>query len=201
MIIIIQNICQELMELSRVYNFFMSRSHPWKLKPKKTKFTILACGEGQTEEAFLRYLGSLFISRESGVSIKYHYVGGKDPAYMIDKIIKYGASIYDKVFILLDNDKIILNTVLKKAKDHNIQIIKSIPCCIEGLFLSILKKDFKLSGKNSKQCKKEFEDNYSKKINKVDYLSYNKIFYREKIELACLEIKTIKDLLIIFKRE
>lgn len=35
----------------------MSRSHPWKLKPKKAKFTILAFGEGQTEEAFLRYLG------------------------------------------------------------------------------------------------------------------------------------------------
>jgi len=177
----------------------MSRSNPWKLKPQKAKFTILAFGEGQTEDAFLRYLGSLYISRESGVSIKYNYAGGKDPIYIIDRVIKYGTNIYDKVFVLLDSDKIILKTTWQKAKDHNIQIIQSIPCCIEGLFLSILKKDFKSGGKNSKQYKKEFEDNYSKKMNKMDYLTYYKIFSKEKIEVAYLKIKTIKDLLAIFK--
>ena len=178
----------------------MSRSHPWKLKPKKAKFTILAFGEGQTEEAFLRYLGFLYISREDGISIKYNYVGGKDPAYMIDKIIKYGIDSYDKVFILLDSDKDISNITQRKAKKYNIQIIKSIPCCAEGLFLNILKKDFKCGGKNSKQYEREFEVNYSKKINKVDCLTYSNIFSKEKIDMAYFKISTVKDLLEIFKK-
>ena len=112
----------------------MSRSCPWKLKPQKAKLTILAFGEGQTEEAFLRYLGSLYILRESGISIKYGSAGGKDPEYMIDRVIreKKGYDVYDAIFILLDSDKLISKETLEKADEHNIQVIQSVPC-VEGL--------------------------------------------------------------------
>jgi len=57
----------------------MSRSNPYKLKPQKAKLTILAFGEGQPEKVFLKYLGSVYILRESGISIDYDYAGGKVP--------------------------------------------------------------------------------------------------------------------------
>lgn len=177
----------------------MSRSCPWKLKPKQAKFTILAFGEGQTEEAFLRHLGSLYILRESGVSIMYDCAGGKDPEYMIDRVIrkKKGYDVFNIVFILLDDDKLILDETQQKAREHNILIIQSKPC-IEGLLLNILDEHFLVISKTSRQCKREFEDKYLNKKDKIDSRKYYKLFNKEKLDTARSKISAINELLKIF---
>ena len=53
-----------------------------------------------SKKVFLKYLGSVYILRESGISIDYDYAGGKDPEYMISRVIrKKKAGDYSKIFI------------------------------------------------------------------------------------------------------
>lgn len=179
----------------------MSRSNPFILKPQKAKFTILAFGEGQTEKAFLKYLGSIYILRESGISITYDYAGGKDPEYMIDRVIrKKKCGDYFRTFILMDSDKEILDKTKVKASKNKILIVCSNPC-IEGLFLDILEGKLNQTSRNSKQCKKEFEGKYLNNNDKMEERKYEKIFNLEKLELARKKVATVDDLIKIFKNE
>lgn len=179
----------------------MSRSNPYKLKPQKAKLTILAFGEGQTEKAFLKYLGSVYILRESGISIDYDYAGGKDPEYMISRVIrKKKAGDYSKIFILMDSDKEVSGKTKTKASKNKILIIYSNPC-VEGLFLDILEEKSNSTSKNSQLCKREFESKYLNESDKMDEKKYEKIFNFDKLELARKKVKTIDDLVKILKNE
>lgn len=100
--------------------------------------TVLVVGEGKTEEAFLRYIKSLYIYRGCGVAVTIRNAHGKGPNHVVDFAIRQCRNAdYDRVVALLDNDLEMSATVGRRAKTRKVQIIRSTPC-IEGLLLKIL---------------------------------------------------------------
>lgn len=137
--------------------------HMAQFQKSKKKFsqrtTILIVGEGDTEEAFLKYLRGLLCSRQAGntttsITIKNAY--GKGPQHVVTQVIRHARiGDYDYKVAFLDTD-IPWSTELKKqAKENSIILIGNTPC-IEATFLNLLGK--KTQGKNSAQCKKDLKN-------------------------------------------
>ena len=100
--------------------------------------TVLLVGEGTTEQAFLRYIKSLYISRGCGVGVTIRNAHGKGPDHVVDYAIRQCRNAaYDRVVVLLDTDLEMSATVRRRARTKRVQIIGSTPC-IEGLLLAIL---------------------------------------------------------------
>lgn len=128
--------------------------------------TILIVGEGDTEEAFLKYLRGLLCSKQFGnttinITIKNAY--GKGPQNVIKQVIRHSRiGEYDYKIAFLDTDIPWTNEIKKQAAENAIQLIGNTPC-IEATFLNMLGQ--KTQGKNSSQCKK----NLSNLLKNVDF--------------------------------
>lgn len=153
----------------------MSRSDPFIIKPKCAKSTALFFCEGQTDEAFIKYLKTLY-NRNSGLFITTSNAGGFDPEYIIETgITRFRGIGYDHGYIILDTDKKWPPESIKKAERYNIKLIGCTPC-IEGLYLLILEPSFNPESLSSAQCKAKFEHAYLNKHHKLDWRHYAKIF-------------------------
>ena len=107
---------------------------------RAARHTILLVGEGATDWAFLKYIKSLYIIRDCGVSAKVLNARGKGPDHVVDYAIRQRQNAaYDRIIALLDSDLEISLAAHKRARSQKIQIIKAKPC-IEGLLLKILGK-------------------------------------------------------------
>ena len=91
-----------------------------------------------TEQAFLRHIKSLYISRGCGVGVTIRNAHGKGPDHVVDYAIgQCRNAAYDRVVTLLDTDLLMSAAAHRRARSKKIHIIGSTPC-IEGLLLKIL---------------------------------------------------------------
>ncbi|MEA1052862.1 RloB domain-containing protein [Lamprobacter modestohalophilus] len=167
----------------------MSRRRPRHAQSvRHAKTTVLAVGEGDSEEAFLRYLKGLYAPRQSGVAVTVRNARGKGPQHVIDYAIGQAgarAGGYDLAAALIDTDLDCPPTYRRKAKRHQLQLVWSEPC-FEGLLLAILDQHVP---SQSSDCKKRFDHQYG--INRYDPEAYAALFPRERLEerrhdLPCL---------------
>lgn len=107
-------------------------------KQRHVRSTLLIVGEGDSEEAFLKHLRSLYCSSGEGVVATVRNAHGKGPENVID-FAKRQARIgeYRKLVALLDTDIPWTDALKKEARKARIVMIGSVPC-FEGLLLSIL---------------------------------------------------------------
>jgi len=159
----------------------LSRSNPFAKKPRRPNLTVLAVGEGETEEAFLKFLKALYNKRDNGISIKVKYAGGGGPECVIDHTIRMNPENYDRTFVLIDKDKPCSQKHIDKATKLNIKIIWADPC-VEGFFLKIRGMRINTNVHNSAHYKKIFEDKYLNSNDKLIPEKYDQIF-----SLALLE--------------
>ncbi len=120
-------------------------------KRRSVSRTVLLVGEGTTEQAFLQYIKSLYISRGCGVGVTIRNAHGKGPDHVVDYAIRQRRNAdYDRIAVLLDTDLAISAPVRKRARSYKIRVIGSTPC-IEGLLLKILGEHVPAT---STECKK-----------------------------------------------
>ena len=158
----------------------MSRRLPRHVRSvRQAKTTVLAVGEGDSDEAFLRYLKGLYAPRHSGVAVTVRNARGKGPQHVIDYAIgQAGARSggYDLAIALIDADLDCPPAYLKKAKRHRLQLVWSAPC-LEGLLLAILDQQVP---PRSSDCKQRFDHQYG--IDRFDPGAYAVLFPRERLE-------------------
>ena len=103
--------------------------------------TILIVGEGARDEAFLKHLKSLYVGRDSGVSIKIINAQGGSPYDIVIFTARQIQNVsYDRAIVVMDTDVPWLQKTANKAKKHKIKLIGVEPC-IEGLMLTILNQN------------------------------------------------------------
>ncbi len=107
-------------------------------KRRSVSHTVLLVGEGATEQAFLKHIKSLYISRGCGVGVTIRNAHGKGPDHVVDYAIgQCRNAAYDRVAVLLDTDLEMSAAARRRAGANKLQIIGTSPC-IEGLLLAIL---------------------------------------------------------------
>ncbi|MFU8894206.1 MAG: RloB domain-containing protein [Luteolibacter sp.] len=114
----------------------MSRSNPRKPKPRTTRATAQIVCEGFTEEAFCKYLKSLY-ARDCGVSVAIHNARGGSPQDIIKTALNRKG--YDRTVVLFDADKPLPDSWRKKSRSAGHHLVIADPC-IEGLLLAILRR-------------------------------------------------------------
>ncbi len=120
---------------------------------RSVSHTVLLVGEGTTEQAFLKYIKSLYISRGCGVGVTIRNAHGKGPDHVVDYAIRQCRNAaYDRVVVLLDTDLKMSAAMRRRARTKKIQIIGSTPC-IEGLLLMILGEYVPAT---STECKQQY---------------------------------------------
>jgi len=174
----------------------MSRTNPQKKKRRSASSPLLFFGEGMSEKMFLNLLKKYY-SFNSGVAVNIKK-GKGGCAYNIvidaDKVV--GA--FDRKIVILDNDKPKKEMEKAKieAKNRNIEIIENTPC-LEFLLISILDKE--PIGKDSKWCKKHFEDNYIEKKKRREPKEYEKLFSKDLLEKKKVKIKQLKIIILVMQ--
>jgi hypothetical protein len=128
----------------------MSRSHPSKRKPRTTRATALIVCEGFTEEAFCKYLKSLY-ARDCGVSVSTINARGGSPQDIIQLALRH--TDYDRVLLFLDADRTAPESLIKKSRGAGHYHVISEPC-VEGFFLSLLNRPVP---RTSEECKRAFD--------------------------------------------
>jgi len=120
-------------------------------KRRSVARTVLLVGEGATEQAFLQYIKSLYISRGCGVGVTIRNAHGKGPDHVVDYAIRQRRNAaYDRMVVLLDTDLPMSVPVSKRARSQKVRVIGSTPC-IEGLLLKIMGEHVPAT---SAECKK-----------------------------------------------
>jgi hypothetical protein len=172
----------------------MSRTNPFKRKPRHAKKTILIVGEGPTEKAFLDHIKSVFLARDYGVSVSTRPAGGGSPDQMLNKTIRWKEG-FDQSFIVLDGDIPLSPQFSKKARSKRIAIIISNPC-IEGEFLEVLHHaGFSKAGKSSDTCKRIFHENYLSENDKTDRNCYGRFFTQEALEKSAENVPWLRKII------
>lgn len=157
---------------------------------KPVLHTVLIVGEGLTEEAFLRHLKSLYVTRGCGVGLKIRNAHGKGPGHVVDFAIRQrNNAAYDRVIALLDTDDPWPDKTVKWAKQKKIVLIGSTPC-IEGLLLRILDQPVP---KQSADCKQRITNLINGRLIIPD--SYSTLITHEILETRRVQISELDDLL------
>ena len=149
----------------------MSRTNPKKRKPRQTRSTAQIVVEGFTEEAFCRYLKSLY-ARDCGISVDIHNARGGSPSDIIRSALK--RSGFDKTYIVYDTDVALPQQWAVKSRAAKQIAVTSTPC-IEALFLKLLGEPVP---RESSDCKKAFSK-YLSDNEKYNFRTYSKVFSEE----------------------
>lgn len=101
---------------------------------------MLIVGEGRDEEAFIKHLKQIYISRGCGLSVMVKNARGKGAKHVVEWTIRQIANAaFDDVAVLLDTDKDWSPTVATKARQKKIVVLTSDPC-FEAMLLRVLGK-------------------------------------------------------------
>lgn len=93
--------------------------------------------EGITDKRFAECLKQLLTTRTSGFTVRIDEAGGGGPKSAIMTAINHAGG-FDKRVVYIDSDIPIPREALSAARNHKIQIIQSIPFCLEGLLLRLM---------------------------------------------------------------
>jgi hypothetical protein len=158
---------------------------------RKIRKTLLLVGEGDTEEAFLKYLRSRYCTNGQGVNATVCNAHGKGPQHVVVSAIRQSRNAdYDRVVVLMDTDIPWDAETLKQAESNDIVLVGSQPC-VEGLLLDILEQPIPEA---SRACK----DAIQKKIPGVDLTeakNYQTHFSYQVLESARRKIAELDNLL------
>jgi len=176
----------------------MSRSNPYKKKPRFAKRTLLIFGEGLAEEMFLRHLKSLY-SHDGGVRVKILRGKGGSPAdIVVDAVKAFGD--YDKKVVVLDNDKSAdeMEKARREAKLRSILLLEHTPC-LEAVLLKILGKGGGVGKGKSDWCKSEFESKYIGKKKRDERAEYEKVFPKTLLDKRRIDIYELEALISLLQ--
>lgn len=105
----------------------------------KIKRSIVCFGEGKCEGIFLQHIKSLYGEACPSTRVKVVHGRGGSPKHLANQLIKKHLSMgnYDGALLLLDED---VKDDIPKAwlTKNSITVSRSMPHCIEGLFLTLL---------------------------------------------------------------
>ena len=161
---------------------------------KAVRKTLLVVGEGDTEEAFLKYLRSLYCCDGRGVTVTVRNAHGKGPEHVIDHTIRQTKMYqYGLCIAFLDTDIVWSARLLKRARQYKVTMVGSTPC-FEGLLLSIL--GMKVP-ELSLECKKEIQRLLA--IDLTDRHAYATHFPQEVLQCARGHLTELDKLLRFFQ--
>ena len=146
----------------------MSRSNPYKQKRREARATAQIVVEGFTEDAFCRYLKSVF-ARDCGISVEVHNARGGSPEDVVRSALKRRG--FDRTLILYDTDLTLAERWAAKSRSAGHEVVASSPC-IEALFLDILGQR---APADTSDCKRAFSKHMTDQ-QKCDYRQYGKVF-------------------------
>ncbi len=152
--------------------------------------TLLAVGEGDTEEAFLKYLRELYCAGGAGVAVTIRNAHGKGPEHVLEHAIgQCRDADYDQRLVLMDTDLIWTTALQKRALKQHIRMVGSKPSCIEGLFLTIL--EVKLpEGIGSSDCKRRLRAITGQNMTEKGHYEANfpkSVFEKARVRIAELD--------------
>lgn len=168
--------------------------------------TRLVFGEGETEEAFLKHLKSLYGCSCNDISCRVSSGNGGSPSSIIRKAIgRCSSEHYDECFVVLDSDVGISENDVKKAikglrnSGANVicPIIISCSPCIESLFLEIIGHT---ALQTCLECKNVFHDNYMSEKEKLNPANYIKRFPKDLLEIKRNDILVLDQIILIFEK-
>lgn len=128
----------------------MSRSHPDKAKPRFARATAQIVVEGYTEEAFCKYLKSLY-ARDCGVRVEIHNARGGSPKDVVESALRRRG--FDRTFVFFDTDCELPAVWARKMKSSG-QIPVTPSPCVEAFLLALLGRP--CMG-DTGACKRSFE--------------------------------------------
>lgn len=163
-------------------------------KQHRVRKTLLVVGEGDSEEAFLKYLRDLYCSGGAGVNAIVRNAHGKGPVNVIDHTVKQARNAsFDKRVALLDTDLPWTSKLKTEARRARIEMVGSTPC-FEGLLLSILGKR---PPEQSADCKKRIQQSLG--IDLTEWQSYAVHFPKAVLDSARPTIPELDQLLKFFE--
>lgn len=101
--------------------------------------SIILFGEGKTEAVFLQHVLALYRADVSAM-VKVDAGQGGAPKQVAERLIKKHLKLgnYDRSLLLIDSDLPVDEIPRTWLVKHRIELVKSEPCCVEGLFLTLL---------------------------------------------------------------
>lgn len=172
----------------------MSRSNPWKQKPRHTRHTTLIVVEGDTELALINYLKAL-CGRNCGTKVTLENAHGGSGDAVLKLAIKL-CKAYDARACLYDADRApTVKKDIRKAKQLDIQEIKSNPC-IEALLLEILEEKVADSTEDCKRALQRIVGNDSL----TEVATFEKYFPGDLIERRSSEVRQLDALMGLINR-
>lgn len=128
----------------------MSRSNPWKPKPRSARATAQIVVEGFTEEAFCKHLKSLY-GRNCGVRVDIHNARDGSPQEVVrSALVRKG---FDRTIVLFDSDRPLPANWAARARRANLVLLIPSPC-MEAFLLTLL--DHPVPGETP-DCKRALE--------------------------------------------
>lgn len=172
----------------------MSRSNPWKQKPRHTRHTTLIVVEGDTELALVDYLKGL-CGRDCGTRVTTENAHGGSGDTVLKLAIKR-CKPFDVSACLYDMDRApTVKKDIRKAKQLGIQEIKSTPC-IEALLLDILGKKVPAATEDCKRAMQRIVGDDSL----TEVATFEKYFPQDLIERRKSEVSQLSALMGLINR-
>lgn len=168
--------------------------------------TRLVFGEGETEEAFLKYLKSLYGRSCKEISCRVSSGNGGSPSSIIRRAMgRCLIEQYDECFIVLDSDVGVHKDTVKKAiyalripvDDVKYPVIIQCSPCIESLFLEIIGHT---ALPTCLECKSVFHDNYMSEKEKLNPAKYVKWFPKDLLEIKRNDLLVLDQIILIFEK-
>jgi hypothetical protein len=142
----------------------VSRSNPFKRKPRAARHTTLVVVEGETDEVFLKHLKINF-GKDGGSRVTVRSAHGNGDAVL--KAAMHSFEAFDRRVALFDNDWQPQGGHLKAATKRKIQALRCFPC-LEGLLLAILGEK---PPRSSAECKQQLQQRIGQSL--TDPQTYN----------------------------
>lgn len=170
----------------------MSRSNPYKRKPRTARHTTLIVVEGETDEVFIRHLKSHF-GKDSGSRITVRSARGNGDAVLKAAINSF--EDFDLRVVLYDDDCKPRSTLLKTAQRRNICILVCLPC-LEGLLLEVLGEKPPIT---SPECKRRLQQRVQSSLTHPQ--TYARHFPPLLLSSRAGELDVLRELLSLFNAQ
>ena len=132
----------------------------------------------------MSFVKEIYICREDDVSVKVECGAGGSPISVAHRAARLKKSAdYDRCVLVIDADTYNAEAKRKIESTSGLEVVVITPC-IEGLFLAILKGDNIDAGISSGECKRQFENRYLDRNQKIEKCKYSSIFTKELLEKA-----------------
>ena len=157
----------------------MSRSNPWKQKPRSTRHTTLIVVEGDTEKVFVKHIVATF-GRNCGTRVTIESAFGGSGDSILTHAIKLCPG-FDRRAVLYDQDNPPTKKgIIQESNKLGIQHLISEPA-IEGVLLSILGYPVP---RQTKDCKRELAARISNSITQITTFQryFSEALLRERIK-------------------